>query len=495
MNIRNKAYFLILVVVLLVPRIARILYPEIWLESEPYLNSAFLLSKGFKPYVEFSQAHFPLPESILSILFVTFGPTLRTVEIFTQLLIFLSSLLIFQIGKLSKGTLTGVIAAIIFASSYVIFRYHIFEREIYVTAVMLLCVYVLFRNHEFGDRLPALLAVLVVLGLLCKLTAIAYVPAIVIYLYASFGKKSTVRFIFITSSIFILVIICFYLVYGKSFLIQVFLFRMLHGFTRLVRKWPLFAEVLDLNLVLGLPGLLILLKDRTRKSLMIIALFASTFVFDFVLNPTFWPHNGIEMLPWLSIAGGALVQEIVQVTKSMIEKRPFVLKRSLFVYLGLPLLLWVFVFPVQISDWGFGFRQRVELNRIASFIESQTLEDEVILTPPIFPFLAKRVEIVPYTEIAGTMIDLEAKVKKYGLLETIRRTPKLRFEDGMINSQKIWLPEVLKKIHERRLKIVINPSPFDKGYLTDFVPEDFLKASKYQVTFMTDHYKVWTPRQ
>jgi hypothetical protein len=48
-----------LIIVLLIPRIARMFYPEIWVEDDFYLESAWMVSVGMRPYLDFVQPHMP----------------------------------------------------------------------------------------------------------------------------------------------------------------------------------------------------------------------------------------------------------------------------------------------------------------------------------------------------------------------------------------------------------------------------------------------------
>ena len=42
-----------MLVVLLFPRILRMLYPEVWIEDDFYLESAWMMTAGMRPYLDF----------------------------------------------------------------------------------------------------------------------------------------------------------------------------------------------------------------------------------------------------------------------------------------------------------------------------------------------------------------------------------------------------------------------------------------------------------
>src|SRR4051812_1989705 len=51
-----------LLVALLVPRLVRMLYPAIWVEDDCYLQSAFAMAHGLRPYLDFIHPQMPLLE-------------------------------------------------------------------------------------------------------------------------------------------------------------------------------------------------------------------------------------------------------------------------------------------------------------------------------------------------------------------------------------------------------------------------------------------------
>src|SRR5260370_42366413 len=77
-----------LIVVLLIPRVARLLYPEIWVEDDFYLESAWLVSVGLRPYLDFVQPHMPLLEWIAAGFLKVFVATYLSLEILNEAALF-----------------------------------------------------------------------------------------------------------------------------------------------------------------------------------------------------------------------------------------------------------------------------------------------------------------------------------------------------------------------------------------------------------------------
>lgn len=67
-----------LVVILLIPRVLRMLYPEVWVEDDFYLEAAWLMSVGMRPYLDFVHPHMPLLEWIAAGYLKLFGASLKT---------------------------------------------------------------------------------------------------------------------------------------------------------------------------------------------------------------------------------------------------------------------------------------------------------------------------------------------------------------------------------------------------------------------------------
>src|ERR1700722_10545337 len=118
-----------LIIILLIPRIARMLYPEIWVEDDFYLESAWLVSVGMRPYLDFVQPHMPLLEWIAAGYLKLFGASYLSIEILNEAAIFATSLLTYSLARRVAGRPTAIAASILYAYGSLVFRYHVYERE------------------------------------------------------------------------------------------------------------------------------------------------------------------------------------------------------------------------------------------------------------------------------------------------------------------------------------------------------------------------------
>jgi len=162
-------------ILLAAPRIVRMAYPQIWIEDESYLNGAFMLARGFLPYRDFPLPHFPALEGLLAAVFLVAPISIRSAEVFTQLAAFLGSVLVYVLGRRLGDSLAGAAAALVFATSALLFRYHVFEREVFVVVPVLGAIWLASGpiDERKADRRALAVGLLLFLALAIKLTAIA----------------------------------------------------------------------------------------------------------------------------------------------------------------------------------------------------------------------------------------------------------------------------------------------------------------------------------
>src|ERR1700675_5118712 len=101
------------VVVLLIPRVVRMLFPEVWVEDDFYLESAWLVSAGMRPYLDFVHPHMPLLEWIAGGYLKLFGASFFSIEILNEAAIFATSLLTFSLARRIAGRHAAIGASIL----------------------------------------------------------------------------------------------------------------------------------------------------------------------------------------------------------------------------------------------------------------------------------------------------------------------------------------------------------------------------------------------
>ncbi|MDE3155398.1 MAG: glycosyltransferase family 39 protein [Acidobacteriota bacterium] len=500
------------ILLLAVPRIVRMAWPQVWIEDESYLNGAFMLATGHAPYTGFALPHFPLLEGALAVLLRIFPASIRTAEAFTQAAAFTASLFIWRIGRRLGGRWCGAAAALVFAVSPIVFRYHVFEREVFLIVPVLAAAWLVLRDGgdeaagatRRGLATGALLAV----AMAIKLTAASY--AVAVFLFLLFARRRREALACAASLVILMGTATIGLLawFGMPFFVQVILFRLVHaGFPSWAGRFVEFLRSVDLAFAAGVVGLVIVVvAGRARRWALPLLLLGAGFLLLVVLNPTFWAHDSVELLPWLALFAGVTVAAIADAWRRPADEAETIrLSRGAAAVAAIvTLALLVFVTPVRHEGWGpgassaygFGYRDRSEIDQVAAFIRARTSPGERVAVPPILAFQANRPELVVYPELAGTMMQLQAQVTAQGWLRTWRQSDigKKMFWDEVAASRDAWLPMLARAIEQHTVGAVVDFSPDDlfPVPLID-VPAPTLRQYGYTPGLATTHYQVWVP--
>jgi uncharacterized membrane protein YhaH (DUF805 family) len=214
-----------LLIVLLLPRLARLLYPEIWVEDDFYLEAAWLTSAGLRPYIDFVHPHFPLLEFIAAGYLKVFGASHFSIEILNEAAIYVTSLLTFKLAARVTNRRAAIGAAILYATSSLVFRYHVYERECFVAPLMLAAA-IFALDAEAGDswsRRVGWPAVALIAACLIKLTALIPVAVIVVFIamVRRRWRDAIVLPTAIAAALIVATALCYW-IYGFEFLFQTF---------------------------------------------------------------------------------------------------------------------------------------------------------------------------------------------------------------------------------------------------------------------------------
>src|SRR5579863_6740958 len=219
-----------LIVVLLIPRIVRMLYPEVWVEDDFYLESAWLVSAGMRPYLDFVHPHLPLLEWIAGGYLKLFGASFLSIEILNEAAIFATSLLTYALARRVAGRPAAIDASILYGYSSLVFRYHAYERESFVAPLMLLAAIVALDDAMPAIRQAAVVAIIFFVACAIKLTAV--IPFAVMLAFIAVAYRRILGAL-ASGVIFALALAAFsallYRLYGSDFVFQTFLFHFLKG--------------------------------------------------------------------------------------------------------------------------------------------------------------------------------------------------------------------------------------------------------------------------
>jgi hypothetical protein len=471
-------------------------WPQVWIEDDAYLTGVFALSRGLLPYRDFPLPHLPLLETVAALALRLPFPTLRTAELLTQVSAAGASVMVFLIGRRLAGGRTGLVASAIFSVSPLLFRYHLFEREVFVVVPELAAIAVAIgerwqpSERTQGFTIGALIAV----GMCVKLTAVSALIGIAAYLYFA-GRPKAASFAVASATVLVLAVSGVLLAaFGTDFAVQVVLFRLLHAtFPSLGVKLTEMRLTLDIALATGAAGVVLLLWSGKRGMWSaVLWQLASGVVVLVLLNATYWAHTGLELLPWLALCGGYLLANLAR------GARPLVCA-------AIAAALVAAVTPIDNLNWeagdgsplGFGYRDRAEIESAARFIAEHAGPDQRVVTPPVIAVAARRLELVPYLEIAGDVRDITAAVRREGYWSALHDSTLARgtFWESVEASARITAPQLLDGLRRRTAAALVNDSPDDlmPVQLIDVAADD-LRSAGYSLESVTPHYEIWIPR-
>ncbi len=489
-----------MLIALLVPRIVRMLYPEVWVEDDFYLESAWLVSAGMRPYLDFIHPHMPLLEWFTASYLRLFGASHFSIELLNETAIFVASLLTFVLARRVANRPTAILASILYAYSSLVFRYHVYERESFLAPLLLIAALIALDESFPEITQAAAIGMLFFVACAIKLTAVVPLPVIIVFIAAAHRR---IVGALAAGAIFALLLAAFstllYLRYGNEFVFQTFIFHFMKG--RVAGDGTLQARMIfDLIAPLFILGLIVIVVGRRmgRGLVLILAIVAAEYVFYAVLSPTAWGHNFLEMLPFVAIVAGIGALRLIAAIHHLITASEH--QRSEWIALvgGAALIVFclVAVTPLINQDWlhgsayGFGFIPKAEIVQLAAAIRNFSSPDDSVIAPAFLSFEANRRELIRYPETYGVYREAKAEYERDGFFAARRRLGSEDFFRLIEETAHFWTDEMRAAIVAGKVPVVVNDSPIQMLPLVS-IPGEFLAANGYQTVLETDHYRVW----
>jgi dolichyl-phosphate-mannose-protein mannosyltransferase len=490
-----------LMIILAIPRLVRLFYPAIWVEDDFYLEAAWLVSAGMKPYLDFVHPHFPLLEYLSAGYLKIFGASHFSIEILNEAAIYATSLLTFKLAARVTTRRAATSAAILYATSALVFRYHVYERECFV-APLVLAAAILALQAE-----ASIIWMTVVLAAACfiKLTAMVEVAVIVAFLamVQRRWRDAISLALAIAAAIIVATAFC-YILYGSEFLFQTFIFHFMKGRTDWIGVLAYPLAILDLQLPLFVIGCVAVRRKALSDSgiILIFAIVAAEYLFFGILSPTSWGHNYLEALPFITIIGGIGVDW-------MLAQRQLAAKDSrAWIRLGtcavsfLVSILWIA--PLVNENWmqgsvyGFGFVSREEVSRIGAALHDASRPDDEVLAPAFISFQANRRELIRFPETYGVLREAELEYERDGFSRARAHLGSENFFQLIGETAHFWRDPIIKSIQDGKLNVVIPDSPVQLLPLVVppvLLPPAFpqmLVDGGFRPVFQTDHFILWS---
>jgi len=490
-----------LVVVLLIPRVVRMLYPEVWVEDDFYLESAWLVSVGMRPYLDFVHPHMPLLEWIAGCYLKLFGASHLSIEILNEAAIFAASILTYALARRIAGRPTAIAASILYAYSSLVFRYHAYERESFIAPLILLGAIVTLDDTMPAIRQAAILAAIFFVACAIKLTAVIPFPVMLVFIAVAYRRIAGA---IVSGVIFAIALAAFsailYRLYGGEFIFQTFVFHFLKGRDTAgsIAAYPrLIVDVLAPLFVLGISRLIAEGTFR-RGIVLVLAIVAAEYAFYGVLSPTAWGHNYLEALPFIAIVAAIGAIALIRASRTAPQRwRPLVAA-------GVPLiaisLIWIA--PLVNENWlhgavyGFGFVPRAEISQLADALRAASRPGDDVIAPSFACFEAGRRELIRYPETYGVYREAKAEYERDGFFAARRRLGAADFFQLISDTRHFWTEQMRDAIASGKVSAVVNDSPIQLLPLV-LIPEEFLSSNGFRPVLTTEHFTLWsrTPPQ
>jgi Dolichyl-phosphate-mannose-protein mannosyltransferase len=490
-----------LLIVLIVPRLIRLFYPELWVEDDFYLESAWLIAAGMRPYVDFVHPHLPLLEWFAGAYIRVFGASILSLEILNETAIFVTSLLTFALARRALGRPAAAVAAILYAFSSLVFRYHVYERECFVAPIVLAAAIIAVDGEMAPIGEIAWLAVALAAACAVKLTSV--IPAAVLLGYVALVRRDLVRAVSAGAGVAIMVgalsAFCYWR-YGFAFVYQVFIFHFLKGRETYLPSATYPRFILDILAPLFMLGVIAIAQRRRveRPLGLVLAMVAAEYAFFGILSPTAWGHNYLDMLPFIAIVAAIGLERMRAALHAVVTEEAAARSQWYQLIGGLVFivicLLWLT--PLVNANWlhgsvyGFGFVPRSEVAQLADEIDRASAPGDQVIAPSIVCFAANRTELIRYPETYGVYREGEAELERDGFWRAREHMGHADFLQLILDNSHFWTDQIARAIEDRTVKVVINDSLIQPLRLVH-VPEAMLAAHGYRPVLETEHYVVW----
>jgi len=422
------------ILVLSIPRIARVIAPNVQIEDPNYIYGAFLILKGKIPFAEFAQVNPPLLETFLAGMYRVFGVGHRVPEIITAAAYFFSALLLLRLGKRLVNQFTGWLAAFLYSCHFLVFRYHLFEREVFATLAVLAGLEFLTRNVQ-NRWTPAVAGLIMGLGFACKQTAL--IPFATVFIFIAIIRRQWLHALLFGLGFLLfvgLLTLGYSAAFGRLYMEQTFWFHWIKGF---VAPWTVKVQWtlagLGFLIPLSLAGLAKLKFKREDWNWLWMFLILTDLIFFWFISGAYWPHYLLSTLPSAALLGAMGFHAVFDLLRYFLRDRPQktktgkLRKRSNPAYfrdrplkfsshvtalliLAVSLLYFQIFQPGALygegaaDKYGFGGTPRIEVARAADAIRKYTEESDMIISDPFIALESQRIKVIRFKDNWGLIL-------------------------------------------------------------------------------------------
>jgi dolichyl-phosphate-mannose-protein mannosyltransferase len=487
--------------VLLLPRILRMLYPEVWVEDDFYLESSWLVSAGMRPYLDFVHPHMPLLEWLTALYLKIFGASHFSIELLNESAIFLTSILTYALARRIADRPAAIFASIIYAYSSLIFRYHVYERESFIAPLFVLAGLIALDDSIAEIRQAAAIGAIFFVACAIKLTSVVPLVTVIGFTAVAYRRiwgaiaTGLILAFLLTSFITLL-----YWRYGTEFIFQTFIFHFMKGRDALSNGTYQARIILDLSAPLFILGIAVVTAGRkiNRGIALVLAIVGVEYLFYGVLSPTAWGHNFLEVMPFVAIFAGVGAERLLVAIGHRITAEEHRRSDWITAVAGGALLVvgLTWATPLVNQNWlhgavyGFGFVPKAEIAQLAAAIRNFSAPGDDVIAPSFLSFEANRRELIRFPETYGVYREARDEYARDGFFAARRHLGNANFFDLIGETSHFWTDQMRAAIAAGKVPVVINDSPIQLLPLVS-IPDEFLTANGYQPVLETDHFRVW----
>jgi len=438
-------------VAVILPRLIRMAWPRVQIEDDNYLYSAYLIHRGQTPYHDFVQANPPLLEQLTAPLFSVFGAHYRVGEALSALAILATAAALWRLGTRMYGLAAGLAAAVLYSWMPLVFRYHLYEREVYSLAASSVGLALAFWARSAAPERPGSGRCTLLLIAAGALFAVAFHCKQV----GLFPGSAFVLDALLTGEVRVALIAGGAMaavgggllaldvgLYGPDVLLQSFALHLIKG-APLPFGLRLTRLAAELGPLLPLVAIGLWARRRDAATRFLSLWIGLELLFMLLISSTFWPHYMVPLLAPLVLLGAGALQPRTRKLGAVALAA------------GLALL------AVQSSAnpqdrLGFGGVGREALARTAQLVQSLVPPDsDALLCPPVVALEADRIKLYNYIDTLGFTRQLQAAYREGRLRAFLRNPPAESFGRTLARANATWVPEALDAVRSGRVLAVI----------------------------------------
>ncbi|MGB9720503.1 MAG: glycosyltransferase family 39 protein [bacterium] len=449
-----------------------------------------------KPFIDTLCVHPPTIEYLLTGLYEIFGVSYQVAEILSAIIVFIATILLFDIAQHIFGKYIALFVVASLSFSSLLFRYHIFEREIFTLSISILILWIIARKR-LNLYNSLLIGILAGSGFGIKFSGLFILPPMIIYLLLLREYKAII-FSMIGFAITSLAIYGYFLLsYGEPAYIQLFIFHFFKGFdaTFLIRFLNSFVRDLNYLWILGGSGI-ILSAFMSRKIFVFpLLIFIEYTLFFLFISATCWPHNMIDLLLPLSLGCGTTIYFLKNL---FVKPKDNVIPG---IIITVSMLFFVLVGSLRPDYYqGFGYIPRKEVARAGRFIRTNTPDKMPIHAPHYLANEAQRLKIVDYEELIGPYLLIQNLLKNKDH-DAIRNLRSINWYDLIEHTIPLWRNEVNNAVMERKISCAVWDKTFPEWslmYNIDTYLENKIKlfsSAGYEIKYNNSFYTIWLMKQ